>query len=310
MPKKAAIDIGSNSVLLLIAEINNDSLETLESISTITSLGRELDITKNFHEESMKDTYQTLKRYQARAAEFGIKAEDIIITATEASRVAQNANKFYTDIERDTGLKVNIITGKAEAYFSTMGVSSDPTITDREIILMDIGGASTEFIKYQSQNKNIISSISTPVGVVRATEWKKNNDLSRIFDQKLIAYSEYFKDFNTQKLICVAGTMTSMANMHLNNQSFDEKNISGMKLTFEDLTQLFEKYNTLSEAEILEIFPFLGKRVRTIKAGMELALYFCRRLGVQNLHISTYGLRHGTILVDKINPEFIHDGTN
>lgn len=310
MSLKAAIDIGSNSVLLLIAEISNNNIKTLESCSTITSLGRELDKNGKFHPESMDDTRATLKNYRDIAIKYNIEPENIIITATEASRVADNALDFYQSIYEELDLKVNIITGVAEAYFSTMGVTGDPSITDEDIILMDIGGASTEFIHFNTKSQKILNSVSTPVGVVRATEWAQNHELNEVFDEKLQNFQAELEEYKTSKLICVAGTMTSIANMYLNNKTFEEKNISGMKLKFEDLTQLISNFGTKTDQELLELFPFLGKRSKTIKAGMSLSKYLCQKLGVKQLHISTYGLRHGTILVDSIKPEFLYHGTN
>ena len=95
---RASIDIGSNSVLLLIADVSNSKFTEISKRSEITQLGKELDKNKVFHQDSMNATYSAIKSYVEDCSKFGITPESIIATATEASRIAQNAFDFFNKI--------------------------------------------------------------------------------------------------------------------------------------------------------------------------------------------------------------------
>ncbi len=302
MKTKASIDIGSNSTLLLVAREVNGELKVLCSESRVTGLGRDLDKNGAFIQESMDDTFDALKEYCDLCKGFAIKPEDIIITATEASRVAKNSSAFYQRVKESLSLDVKIISSQAEAYYSARGVAFD-SIPEKEIIIMDIGGASTELIKVGLSPFEVKNSVSLPFGAVRMTGWIKEG----IKEQKLKELFTQFKidDFSVKKLYCVAGTMTSVANMFLGHQDFIEQSVHNAQLSFKDLINLYEKFNDYTPEQYLEQFPFLGKRSQTIKGGLCVAKEVLERIQVENIIVSTYGLRYGTLLEGKIKDEFI-----
>ena len=98
---KASIDIGSNSVLLLISEYVDGSFQDIESKSRVTSLGRNLDETGKFQDKSMDATFDALKEFKKIIGKYDIKPEETIMTATEASRVASNAADFFKKLRRN-----------------------------------------------------------------------------------------------------------------------------------------------------------------------------------------------------------------
>lgn len=305
MSVRASIDIGSNSVLLLAAELNEgNDFKIIANESRVTGLGRNLDQTGIFCQEAMSETYQALSDYKKICLENSIKAENIIITATEASRVAKNASEFFSKIKKELSLTISIITGEGEAYYSTAGVLFDKTITDSEIVIMDIGGASTELIKVDVQHKKIRETFSMPVGVVRMTNWRESGTKSSQLEEILQNYSEKLSKVESKKLFCVAGTMTSVANMLLDYKTFVESDVHGFEFTKKDLVLLKEKTRHFNPSDYLERYPFLGKRSNTIKAGLELALTVLNRLDVETVCVSTYGLRYGTLLEGKIGEEY------
>lgn len=308
MAIRASIDIGSNSTLLLIADVDGSKLKILHNSSTITALGKNLDKNGFFDSTSMDDTYETLKTYREIAKTYSIKAQDIIITATEASRVATNAKAFYQKIYDELKLKVNIITGKAEAHFSMLGVLQDESLNQEQITVMDIGGASTELILFSKKKNKILDTISTPVGVVRGTEWNEADEFLTTLQKRLEPFKDQLSVFKTSTLVCVAGTMTSVANMNLGNKTYDEKSILGFKMKSDQLKKLIEEHKNYTSHDFLNEYPFLGKRSKTIKVGLMIADHFCDALGVQNISVSTFGLRHGTILSNTIDREFIANG--
>jgi exopolyphosphatase/guanosine-5'-triphosphate,3'-diphosphate pyrophosphatase len=302
---RASIDIGSNSVLLLIAEVQNGKLQELSRRSEITQLGKELDKNKAFHSESMDATFAALKSYAKECASAGVNVSDVIVTATEASRVAVNAPGFFQRVSDELGLNIQIITPEAEAFYSTKGILYNSKFENEIITIMDIGGASTELIKVNTKNLQIQKTISMPVGAVRATQWLTDGVFVQGLQKLFLDFRTEIDEFQTRELFCVAGTMTSLGNMHLQRKEFVEDDLHGMVMKSEDLDALFKKYSETSEESFLEEFPFLQKRSQNIRGGLHVAYHFIHRLLAREITISTYGLRYGTILEGKIKKEHL-----
>jgi exopolyphosphatase/guanosine-5'-triphosphate,3'-diphosphate pyrophosphatase len=302
---KASIDIGSNSILLLICEVSSAELKVLENHSHVTALGKNLDENKIFLQESMDESLSVLKQYSNIIEKYKISAPEVFATATEASRVAQNAEIFYNKVRNETGISVCIISSEAEAYYSTIGILADKNIVDKNIVIMDIGGASTELIKVQCAQQIIESSFSMPVGAVRMNNWRESGadkvNIAEIYKN----FEEQIKNVKCDKLYCVAGTMTSVANMHLGNANFVENDVNGLELSALDVKKMLIDYEDYSVEDFMNKYPFLGKRSQTIKSGIHLASKLFEWLGVTSLYVSTYGLRYGTLLEGALKDEFI-----
>lgn len=303
---RASIDIGSNSVLLLIADVSHGKLKEISKRSEITSLGKELDKNKAFHPDSMAATYEAIKSYALDCDKHGVARDKIIATATEAARVAQNAPEFFQKIEKEIGVTVTIITSEAEAYFSTKGILFDTKFDSEVITMMDIGGASTELIKVNTKTYQILESISMPIGAVRSTQWLEDQLFVQNLQKVFLDFRNEIDKFQAKQLFCVAGTVTSLGNMHLGHQEFVEDDVHGLILKAEDIDNLFKKYSDTAPEVFLEQFPFLQKRSQSIRGGLHLVYHIVHRLLVKELTISTYGLRFGTLLEGRIKKEFIH----
>ena len=303
---RASIDIGSNSVLLLIADVTNNKLQEILKKSYITSLGKDLDKTKVFHAESMIATFEAIKEYAEECDKHNIPRENIIATATEASRVAQNAPDFFTKIKNELGVSVLAITSQAEAYFSTKGILFNSNFDSDVITIMDIGGASTELIKVNTMNFNILETISMPIGAVRASQWLEDGLFVQNLQKTFLDFRNDIDKFQSKNLYCVAGTVTSLGNMHLQNKEFVEDDVHGLVIRAEDIDNLFKKYSEHQPEQFLDLFPFLQKRSNSIRGGLHLVYHIIHRLLVKEVTISTYGLRYGTILEGEIKKEFVH----
>jgi exopolyphosphatase/guanosine-5'-triphosphate,3'-diphosphate pyrophosphatase len=296
--KRASIDIGSNSVLLLACDFSDKIEKELLNLSFITSLGKNLDKTKMFEVESMKATYDALENYKQELKKININPEDVTVTATEASRVATNAAEFFKKIKNELGFNIQTISGIQEAHYTAIGVVSALENENDEVIVMDMGGASTEFIKIKRNPFKIISSISLPVGSVRATDWKKENSftthMKELLENKIDLYQ-------TNNLICVAGSMTSLASMFLGKKVFNDKEIDGLKISFNEFKKFEEELRVTNTEELLLNFPFLGKRAPMVSAGASVARIFGEQLKIQTMQISTRGLRYGVLISGGIN---------
>lgn len=305
MTLKASIDIGSNSILLLIIDSKNEDFKVLENHSQITGLGRDLDKNNVFIEEAMADSMNVLAEYARICKKHALAPNKVIVTATEASRVASNASAFFNQVKLKTGLEIKTITSEAEAYYSTTGILIDKNISESEICIMDIGGASSEIIRVERETKRILHSFSMPVGAVRMNNWhqlgKRDENLQKIFSD----FSDSLDIVSCDTLYCVAGTMTSLGNIYLKNKTFIEDEVNGLSFSVVDLKSIFMAYKNCTPNELLNLFPFLGKRSQTIVSGMMLANAIVDRLGVKNIYISTYGLRYGTVMIDSIPSNFL-----
>ena len=302
---QASIDIGSNSILLLVGEFKDGVFERYESESRVTSLGLNLDQTKNFDEQSMADSYDALSEYKEIVKKYNIDPKQIITTATEASRVAQNARDFYSKVSSELGINVQIITSEAEAYYSAKGILFDCDFNEEKVFILDIGGASSEIIEVNTKTKEIINSFSMPFGAVRATNWTQKETVDEEFEKVFSGFSDELANSKTDNLYCVAGTMTSVANISLGTPSFDEVKVHGFKMTSLDVVSIYERLKLLSDEEILKQYPFLAKRSKTIVGGLRVATTIFKWLRVKNIEISTYGLRYGTILEGRVKDEHL-----
>ena len=303
---RASIDIGSNSILLLVADLGHGKFKELSRRSEVTSLGRELDKNKAFHPESLEASMTALKSYAEDCDRFGVPRDQVIVTATEAARVAQNAPEFFERVQNELGLVVQIITGAGEAYYSSKGILFNTKFNSEIITLMDVGGASTELIRLNTRNFAILDTISMPVGAVRASQWLDDGLFVQNLQKVFLDFRNEIDKFQTKELYCVAGTMTSLGNMQLERTEFIEDDVHGLVLKSEDIDQMFKKFAEWKPEEFLAKFPFLQKRSRSIRGGLHLVYHLTHRLLVKELSISTYGLRFGTLLEGKIKKEHLY----
>jgi len=299
---KASIDIGSNSVLLLVADFAN-GFQELANESTITGLGKDLDKNGYFCEESMQDTFEALKAYANQVQKHNLTPGDVIVSATEASRVATNAQKFFSKVYDELKIKVNIITSQAEANYSAKGIIFNSRFNSEKIKVMDIGGASTEIIHVDVKSKVVDSSFSMPIGSVRVTNWLSEESFKKNKSELINKFKSQLNNSKCDTLYCVAGTMTSLGNMFLGNKEYQEQKVHNLKIESSEVARILSDIDKLEPSIILERYPFLGKRANTIKGGLIIAQTVLEELEVKQIIISTYGLRYGTISEGKFKAE-------
>jgi len=250
----------------------------------------------------MDESFQAIQEYIEMARTLGIDSKDVVITATEASRVAKNSQEFYTKLVQELDISVSIITGEAEAHYTALGVCQMAKVT-KPISIIDIGGASTEIIQVNPTPFRITKSISLPMGSVRASEWIAKDclevELNRIWDEKMIF------DASCEEAIFVAGTMTSLGAMIKGMLKFDAAELVDQKIDFKHFDSFISKIKSLSPEELNSHYPFLGKRAKTIVAGALVATFIGQKLKLSTILVSPFGLRYGTCLVPKIEDRYV-----
>lgn len=307
---RASIDIGSNSVLLICAEINSDNKIVRELIneSRMTSLGKDLDKNLFILKESFDATFEALSFYSYKLKDLNVPPVNVIVTATEACRVARNFHELQKKVHDELGFSITLLSGTGEAYYTALGVSTTMKSRSREeiekpVVIMDIGGASTELIKLRLDPFEVVESISLPVGSVRALDWSELNTIEVQLD-KIMARD--FSIFETPNLICVAGSMTAMASMYQGLREFNAEKIEGLEISFEDFKLFSEELQRTSQENLRLQFPYLEKRIPLMGVASKIAVRFGKVLGIKKMSISTRGLRYGTLLTERIHEKFIN----
>ena len=283
--------------MLLVAEVVEDRIVEIEIGEWVTALGRDLDRTKKIHPRSMADTLEALKNCCDIIKKYGLKPMEVLVTATEAARVAINAKDFFRDIDEKLGLRICVITAEGEAYYTFRGVIQNDI--DNTTVIMDIGGASTELIKVSG--KRLEKMMSLPIGSVRGSEGKIKGRTESILMERRTEMA----CFQTSQLVGVGGTMTSLAAISKDMKNFEREKIEDYTIDDFDLKNCVFRIEGFSEEQLHKKFPFLGKRVKSIKEGGRLALAIGSILGVQGWKVSTRGLRYGTIRDKYIDERFI-----
>ena len=170
--RRAVIDIGTNSVKLLVAEVSGPRVQPLVERSRQTRLGRGFYATHRLQPAAIADTARAVAGFAAQAREWGAAPPRVI--ATSAARDAVNQSELLDALRAASNLEVEVISGEQEADWSFRGVNSDPAIAGQPLLLVDVGGGSTEFILGEGDHQKFRRSF--PIGTVRLMEQLPRSD--------------------------------------------------------------------------------------------------------------------------------------
>jgi exopolyphosphatase/guanosine-5'-triphosphate,3'-diphosphate pyrophosphatase len=307
--KVAAIDCGTNTVLLLLAEWQpgrHPRLRRLADFMEMPRLGQGLDASGRLQPEAIARGLAALQRQRQRAEEAG--AQHIVAIATESVRAAANGDEFLAAAAAPpVGVKLRVVGGDEEARLSYRSVAeSSPggsVSGERQDSgfrsVLDIGGGSTELIV--GQGRSLHSHRSVPIGSVRLTERLIRSDppspaeqqaLIDTIDQAIAALPQPQGD-----LVALAGTATSVASLHLGAAmpTYDGERIDGMRLAVADLEQLIGRLASLSVAERRALPGLDPRRADVIYAGATILWRIALRAGVSHFTVSDRGVRWGAM---------------
>lgn len=301
MSRYAAIDVGTNSVLLLVAERQADGRFTavLER-SEITRLGQGVDKTRTLSAEAMETTLKALERFATEARELGAKG--IVVSATSAARDSSNGAEFIAAAKTRAGLEVEIISGAEEARLSWSSVFSDFGGA-HPLVVLDIGGGSTEFI-FGSPSGEISFRHSFDVGSVRLTERHVRTDppseaeLTSIDSMLRETFKAVPQATGGARMVGVAGTATTIAAVAHHVTPYDPALIHGSTVTADEVEATLTRLASLP-THLRKTVPGLQpKRADVIVAGALVLRAAMRAGGVNEILISDRGLRWG-LLADR-----------
>ncbi|NOX67217.1 MAG: hypothetical protein GXO85_15825 [Chlorobi bacterium] len=298
--KVASIDIGSNTVLLLIAEVDieNQKLVPLLNEYRMPRISKGLDASNIISESAVELLLAVLREYKDIIKEHN--CSNVLVNATQALRVANNSEQIIASIKKNLGFDINIITGTREAYLSFLGAQSGFDL-DNSALVIDIGGASTEII--HGHKDDISFQKSFPIGVVTLTEKYLHSEIS---DKTLSEAENYIinvlnelsdLDVINSSVIAVAGTPTTLACAKQNLTEYSDVKVEGYKLADDDLIEFIEIFKSLSSKKILEKFGnVMEGREDIILAGTLILNNILKLLKKKLLYVSGRGLRYGAII--------------
>jgi len=300
----AAIDIGTNSVLLTVAELSpSGALKPVYEAQKITRLGEKTAQTKSLSRENVKKTLTVVSDFQNQAVKLG--AGPIWAVGTSALREAKNSGEFIRRLQARTGLELEIISGRKEAELGLKGALIDLKLSRPKIILLDIGGGSTEVTLAKRQK--IIKSISLNLGAVRLTEqFFPNNILTPAKLQNLLEYLSNswlrLRDWNltNSQLVGIGGTITTLAALDLSIKRYDSKKVHGYVLSADKVMNFLLQLSSLTLAKRKKLLRLDPARADIIVAGVAILFSFMKTFHFSRIRVSDKGLRWG-ILVSKLS---------
>ncbi len=297
----ASIDIGTNTVILLIAKIDliRSSLIPLVNVHKMPRIGKGVVSGGQISQTKIIELKEIITEYLQIANDY--KVDKILATATNVFRIASNANQIIENIKNELGIDIKIASGDDEAILSFLGATS--AIADnRKLIVIDIGGGSTEII---IGNKTKIEyKRSFQIGAVTATEKYLLNDppeknqinqlemtLLKIFsDLKKIQFHNYFP-------IAIAGTPTTLSCIKQNLSYYDEKLIEHSELNLKDLEQISSQLSRMNSNQIHNKWDKIMRgRADIILAGSLILLNLMRLLKSDKVYTSSRGIRYGAVV--------------
>jgi exopolyphosphatase/guanosine-5'-triphosphate,3'-diphosphate pyrophosphatase len=296
----AAIDVGTNSVLLVVADVGQTGAEphALLERARITRLGRGVDRSGVLSAEGIAATLEALSDFAAEASALGVSANEIACVATSAARDAKNGSSFLEQAERKTGLHIRIIDGEHEANLSYLAAHREFGAAERDLLIQDIGGGSTEFVRGSSEQPVFARSI--PIGSVRLFErWIRHDPPTREerepLEAEIAAAVRDLPGAADAVLIGLAGTWTTLAAIATGSPTYEAALVHGKVLSKAEIDSLTE---TLwhTPLELRRQLPGLQPgRADVIPVGASIARMSMELLGLSSVTVSDRGVRWGLL---------------
>ena len=297
LKRVASIDIGTNTILLLIAEVDKGRIKPLFERETVVRLGERVHENGILLKEAMRRGLQTLSQYLERCR--AMEVQEIFAVGTSALREAKNSEDFLKLVEEKLDLSIEVISGEEEAQLSFLAVAKDLQEREKSIFVVDVGGGSTEFIL--GRGDQISRWISLPLGSVRFTEEFLHSDPvqqeeSNRMEKKirdLLVDIPYSREQLT--MVAVGGTATTLASVEQGLEDFIAERIHHFVLEKEALKNqlLLYRTKTIEEREKIPGLPMA--RADVILAGAAILYLTMEEVKCPSVLISCHGVRYGLI---------------
>ena len=297
----AAIDIGSNSIRQIIADVGaNGAIRVVDEMKAAPRLGAGVERTGALSGPAIQNALSALARMAALAKQQGCRRIEVV--ATSAVREASNRQEFLALVREETGLKTRVINGEDEARLSFRSALAHFDLAAGRTVIMDIGGGSLELVL--SADGLVDRFISLPFGAIKLTEEYLTEDdgmrgLGRLRKRlrRELAKQLPARHWGRARIIASGGTFTNLAAIHLARQGMESaRTIHGTVVPRVDLEHIVDTLASMSLTE-RALVPGLNKeRTDIIVAGLAVGAEVLARIDARELVVSAYGIREGILL--------------
>jgi exopolyphosphatase/guanosine-5'-triphosphate,3'-diphosphate pyrophosphatase len=287
MKRVAAIDIGTNSTRLLVAEYTAAGLKRIETGLITTRLGKGM-AGGVLLQETMLSTADAVGLFYQKAINLGV--ESVVAAATSAVRDASNGTEFLELVKKRTGLAVRVLSGEAEAALSYRGVLSGLHVEPGSTVVVDIGGGSTEFIWMQGERLNLVS---VNAGAVRLTAAGADEAMT---GDLLRPTLEEVKRSSFECLVGVGGTVTTLAAIDQQLAVYDSKRVHGYSLSAISVNRILKMLNSMDIEERRKVPGLRPERADIIIAGVNIVKSILDSLGLARMIVSECDILYGLAL--------------
>ena len=296
MKRVAAVDVGTNSVRLLVAEPAVGGITHLERLMTVTRLGQGVDATGSLHDDALRRTLDCIAGYADRWRE--LEVTRVRIAATSAVRDAANRDAFFDGVRQIAGVDAEVLSGEEEARTAFRGATASLRAAAPYLVL-DIGGGSTEFILGTAEPE---AESSRQLGCVRLTERcvatdppspAELHEARAVIDTELDVVEALFEPRAAATLIGVAGTVTTVGALHLGLPAYLPERIHGARVPVESVRAIFERLAAMTSPERAALGPMAKGREDVIVAGALILLRVMERFGFGEVLVSEADILDG-----------------
>lgn len=306
--RRAVIDVGTNSVKLLVAEVTEQTVVPVFEANEQTRLGRGFYETHRLQPEAIRLTAEAVARFGRRASDHA--AGFVRVIATSAARDAVNAQELITAIRGHAGLDVEVISGEQEAEWAFRGVATDPQLHEHRLLLLEVGGGSTQVIIGERGHHSFRQSFSLgsvrllerlqpadppcPADLAGCREFLRqffNREVAPVIESTLTALRS--ADF---KLVGSGGTTTILARMEMEMTGFDREKIERTRLNRDRVSHWMARLWSLPLAARRHIPGLPPNRADVILMGAAIFEAVMDHFRADELHVSTRGLRFGAVM--------------
>ena len=318
MARYAAIDVGSNSVLLLVAERGPDGFVTVDERAELTRLGDGLQRSGRLSDLALERTVVAL-RGMVRAALDEHGAVAVAAVGTEALRSAVNGQDLVRRVARETGVTIQVLGGEEEARLSYVAVRSGLRLGDAAVAIFDVGGGSTELVLGARGGMELRRSLGLG-GLTLTERFLRSDPVASEELERLRAHLEVAlrqvdpggparrlvgsggparrlvgSGGPARRLVGMGGAVTTLAAVEMALDPYDPDRVHGSVLSLEQVTRLAAVFAARTVAGRRELTGLHPKRADTILCGAEIVAAVMRRMGAEALTVSDRGLRHGVM---------------
>jgi exopolyphosphatase/guanosine-5'-triphosphate,3'-diphosphate pyrophosphatase len=296
----AVLDIGTNSTRLLIAEVSGDHVEEIDRRTRVTRLGRGLDLSGNLANEAIEAVCDVLAEYVRAYQQLGVDAVDAI--ATSAVRDAANGEAFIAELRERFALRARILDSGQEAVLTYRGATAEHR-PPGQVVVIDIGGGSTELIVGDAQGIDFHTSLQA--GVVRHTERHLASDPPAPVELEALAADVLglltaalaaHPASRAESGIAVAGTPTSLAAIHQRLDPYDPQRAHGYRLALGSIQHMLSQLASLPLAQRRRITGLDPDRAPTIVAGVVILIEVMRAFELPEIEVSEHDILYGAAI--------------